>query len=147
MDTYVEIIIAESDGAESMAVATDGHDPGLVGRNNLLHDQVRKQEVAQMVRSKLRLDALGRQRILHSHDPRIVNEDVDGGDVIPGIDLRSRGPHTLLRPQVEIQGAYFDIGMGGGDVCGGLGEFFSVACCEDQVCGLGFGNGLDEECP
>lgn len=53
---------------------------------NLVHDEVGKEKWAQVVVSKLSLEAIGGRSIRDSHDAGVVHEDINVRDVIPRVD-------------------------------------------------------------
>lgn len=90
--TYTEINIRPPYPSQPMPITRHIHHPRLPRRQNLFHDQVRQQEMPNMPRRKLRLDAILRHHKLHSHDPRVIHHDIHARHV----------PHELTTPAARL---------------------------------------------
>ena len=75
----------------------------LLGREELRHDQIREQEMSDVIRRKLGLQPVDAFRIRHAHDARIVDQSVDRFGV--GVDFGARLADLLLRAEIELEKA------------------------------------------
>lgn len=128
-----------------MAITTDNNDSGFLCGYNLLHDQIGEQKRAQMVRCQMRLESVRRELVIHCHDSRVVDKDINNRDIIPGVDVCSCIPHAFQGAQVNFQCADLYIRLGLSNLCCHLGQFIGIASGQDKPLRLGLGNGLDEE--
>lgn len=75
-----------------MTVAAHDDHAGVRRGHDLRHDQVGEQERAEVVGRPVGLEALGGEAVVrHAHDARVVDHDVDGGEVVPFVDLGGGG--------------------------------------------------------
>lgn len=88
--SYIKIVVVKPEGIKAMAVAAHHDHTGALGGQNLLDDEVGKQKWAEMVSRQLGFKAIVSDLVLRSHDPRIVDQHVNDGDIIPGVDLIRR---------------------------------------------------------
>lgn len=93
--SYIEIVVVKPEGIKAMAVAAHHDHTGALGGENLLHNEIGEQKRAEMVSRQLGFKAIVSGLVLWSHDPCIVDQHVNDGDIIPGVDLIRR-PTDIL---------------------------------------------------
>lgn len=87
-----------------MPCATNIHGPrASSGRKDLRHDQIRKQEMPDVVRSKLGLESVFRGGVGCRHDGGVVDEPVNR--LYVSVDLLRRCADLSLRAEVEFEKA------------------------------------------
>ena len=114
-----------------MATAADVDYPGYIGgRKQFRHDQVREEEVADVVRAELRLEAVDSVLVRRRHDGRVVDDDVDR--LRPREDLCGCLADLRLRTEVELKRACRDTGVGGLELFSRLSALRGTTTCEDE---------------
>lgn len=128
--------IRESDGRDERREAGHVHDALVRAGEDLGHDEVGEEEVSDVVCREVHFDAVGAESPrLDIHDARVVNYDVDGGDIGPARYLCSGRADGGQGAEVEGEGldsyrgvcaaergeALLEFGFGapGDDDCGG----------------------------
>lgn len=104
--THPEIVVVETNRAELMAVAADHDDTRPHRGENLVHDEIRKEEWAQMVRRKLTLISVRGKGIVDSHDTGIVDEQVDVWNIRPFIDRVGGSPNSSEGGEIELESTH-----------------------------------------
>lgn len=127
-----------------MPVAAHTDHPRLARGQDLVHDEVGKQEVAEVVGRKVALVPVRREGVLDRHDAPVVYQDVDGGHVGPGVDLGGGLANGGQRSKVQPQNAGLDVRVGLSNDVGGLPGLGNVSARQDQKGGLGGGDSLDK---
>ena len=129
--TYLETIIIEPHLLSLMPRAAHIDDPrALLGREQLGHDQIREQEMSDMVSGELGLQPVNALRIRHGHDGRIIDQSVDGLSI--RIDFLARLADLILRAEVELEEPSGNGRRGGLEGCFRGLQFGQVAAGEDQ---------------
>lgn len=106
--TYPKVVIIEPERAQPVAVTGDADYARRMGVQDLAHDEVGEQEVAQVVDGQLALEPFRRHRPLGGHDPGIVHEDIDLGHAAPCVNRLSRLTHGNQRHEIQLEGANLD---------------------------------------
>lgn len=140
----IKVVVVLAHVAEAVAVAAHVDNTRSFRRQQLVHDEVGEEKVAEVVGGKLALEAIGRQLVVGSHDAGIVDEDVDDGDVGPREDSGCRSAGRGERVAVQLDYLGLDAGAGGLDVARRLLGLGRISRGEDEERGLGFGNGQDK---
>jgi hypothetical protein len=140
----VKVVVGEADaGVQAVTVTGDGNDAGSGSRQDLVHDEVHEEEVADVVHGEVVLNAVLGEFVGHGHDTGAGADDVDVGDVIPRQDLLGGAADSLLGAEVEQEGTGLDTGRLGLDPVGLLLELVRAAAGENEKTGRGTGNVLD----
>jgi len=100
----------------------------------------------QVIGCKLQLNPIRRKAIVHRHDARIVDQDINSRDILPRVHRSRRVAYRLQRAQIEVERASLYVGIELGDGVGGVGCAGDAAAGEDEEAGGGFGNGCGEDC-
>ena len=126
--THLEPNVIPANVAKAVATAADVDYSGHIGgRKEFRHDEVREQEVADMVRAELRLETIDGLLVRHRHHGRVVDENVNG--LRPGEDLCGRLADLGLRTEVELERAGRDTRVGGLELFGGLSALRGTTSC------------------
>ena len=111
-----------------MATAADVDYPGYIGgRKQFRHDQVREEEVTNMIRAELQLETINGLLVRRRHHGRVVDENVDG--LGPREDLCGRLANLRLRTEVELERARRDTRVGGLELFSRLSAVREAAPC------------------
>ena len=70
---YVKVVVMKPERIQAMPITTNNNNAGLLCLHDLLHNQICKQEWAEVVRRKLRLKSLGGKLVIYPHDAGIVD--------------------------------------------------------------------------
>jgi hypothetical protein len=86
-------VIEVNVGADAVAHAADGDDPGTRDGQEPIKQQAGEREVTEMVGAELQLEAVLGGRLRRPHHARVVDQQVDA--VVRGAQLVGRGAHGL----------------------------------------------------
>ena len=126
--THLEANVIPANVAEAMPAAADVDYPWAVGRRKQFrHDEVREEEVADVVRAELQLETIDGLLVRRCHHGRIVDEDVDG--LGPREDLCGRLADLRLRTEVELERARRDTRVGALELFGRFSAVREAAPC------------------
>ena len=103
--THLEANVIPANIAEAMPAAADVDDPWAVGRRKQFrHNEVREEEVADVVRAELQLKTVDGLLVRRRHHGCVVDEDVDR--LRPREDLCGSLADLRLRTEVELKRAW-----------------------------------------
>lgn len=106
-ETHAEVIIVEENRTETVSVTADRDDATSI--TNLWQQQVRKEEVTNVIRAELQFNAFGRQRIRRHHDARIVHQNINLLNITPAFDRIDGRTNRLLARQIQGNGLHGDV--------------------------------------
>ena len=106
----LEVDVLEDDGRSLVAEGADRDDARGRSAQERRRDQTGRQEVTQVVRPELELEAVGRLGFGAGHDARVVHEDVEG--LVARQEALGEGANA--RQRVELELLHLDALVAGG---------------------------------
>lgn len=109
----IEAGIRPADMSDAVHPAGDGDDARGRRRQDLVHDQVGEEEMAEMVGLELALEPVFGEPEWYGHDAGIIDENVDVGDVVPRVDSDGGLADTGEGHEIHFQCSDLDRGVFG----------------------------------